>query len=131
MTYKDGYDKLQAKYDGYITTINKRYDDEKTLIMSKEITEEYTIEMQLEELNLNESNRKEALRKNEEDRNAALDKYDADYRASMDSILNSKSGIDYGRIMEQIEDIDFPTPEPLDDETDTTETDKEGSADEQ
>ena len=43
MIYGDEIKRINDTYDGYITTINNKYDALKAEIESKEITEEYTI----------------------------------------------------------------------------------------
>ena len=100
MTYKEGYD-----------VINNKYDALKAEIEAKELTDSYTAEMKTEELEDNET-----ARQNE------LDKYDADYKKKTDNVLNLNLGIDYSYIETVIENVDFPAPEPI--EADLTKMEK-------
>ena len=98
---------FQAGYE----RINNKYDELKAEIEAKEITEEYTQEMKDAELKANENARK-----------AELEQQDRDYKEAMDNMRNAKGGINYDYILQRIEDVDFPAPDPL--EVDTTETEK-------
>ena len=100
MTYKEGYDR-----------INNKYDELKAEIEAKEITEEYTQEMKDKELQANEDERK-----------AELELYDKKRKEEMDNMQKSDIKIDYDYIMTKIENVDFPAPEPL--EVDCTETER-------
>ena len=100
MTYKEGYDRINNKYDGL-----------KAEIEAKEITEEYTQEMKDEELQANEDERK-----------AELELYDQKRKEEMDNMQKSNMKIDYDYIMTKIENVDFPAPDPL--EVDCTETER-------
>ena len=62
MTYKEGYDR-----------INNKYDELKAEIEAKEITEEYTQEMKDEELQANEDERKAELELYDEKRKEEMD----------------------------------------------------------
>ena len=98
---------FQAGYE----RINNKYDELKAEIEAKEITEEYTQEMKDAELQANENARK-----------AELEQQDRDYKEAMDNMRNAKGGINYDYILQRIEDVDFPAPDPL--EVDTTETER-------
>ena len=114
MIYGDEIKRINDTYDGYITNINNKYDALKAEIESKEITEEYTIEIQRQELQENENKRNTELADNEAERQEALKNYDQEYVNKVNDIINSKGGVDFGLIMDRIEDVDFTAPEPLD-----------------
>ena len=82
--------------------INTKYDNLKTEIEAKEITQDYTKEMKEQELMENETLRSNELKAAEEE-----------YQDMLNNLKNNKATINYEYINPILENLDFTAPEPI------------------